>query len=75
MNNPVAHASSDPKGWKKKWLTNRKPQAMAHGAQGAEEVDLTVTHDVIDPDKFMEHVRDMKKMGKRKEMGAKNMPF
>jgi hypothetical protein len=75
MTNPVAHASSDPRGWRRMWLTNRKPQAMVNGAQGAEDVNLTVTHDVIDPDKFMKHVEHMEKMGKRKEMGAKNMPI
>ncbi len=48
---------------------------MMHGVQGAEEVDLVVTHDVIDPEKFRQHVMAMEAMGKRKEMGAKNMPF
>ncbi len=75
MTNPVAHASNDPRGWRKKWLTNRKPQAMNNGAQGAEEVNLTVTHDVIDPDKFTTHVMNMEGLGKRKEMGAKNKPL
>lgn len=75
MTKPVAHDSADPKGWRKKWLTNRKPQAMSGGAQEAIESNLTVTHDVIDPDKFAKHVENMEKMGKRKEMGAKNKPF
>ncbi len=75
MTNPVAHETTDPKRWRKMWLTNRKPQAMMHGVQGAEEVDLVVTHDVIDPEKFRQHVMAMETMGKRKEMGAKNMHF
>jgi hypothetical protein len=75
MTKPVAHATADARAWRRNWLTNRKPQAMANGAQAADEVDLKVTHDVIDPDKFAKHVAKMEKDGKRKEMGAQNSPL
>ena len=77
LTKPIKHTPADPVAWKKKWLDNRKPQALANGAQGAAETNLIVTHDVKENDleKFKKHVAQMGKDSEREEMGAQNMPF
>jgi hypothetical protein len=78
LTKPVKHIHADPVAWRKKWKDDRRPQALAGGAQGAEEATLTVKHDIKDQkelEKFKKHVSKMGKDGKRKEMGSQNMPF
>jgi hypothetical protein len=78
LTNPVKHQAGDSVAWKKKWLDDRKPQALANGAQGTAEANLTVKHDVKtqkDLEKFKKHVAQMGRDGEREEMGAQNMPF
>lgn len=78
LTNPVKHRADDTGAWRKKWSDDRKPQALAIGAQGAAEAKLTVKHDIKDQKEleiFKKHVSKMEEKGKRKEMGAHNMPF
>jgi hypothetical protein len=78
LTNPVKHQADDTGAWRKKWLDDRKPQALVVGAQGAAEAKLTVKHDIKDQKElefFKKHVSKMEEKGKRKEMGAQNMPF
>jgi hypothetical protein len=49
---------------------------LAHGAEGVDEVEkLKVKHKIKHDADFKAHVQDFENKGKRKEMGAKNMPF
>jgi hypothetical protein len=76
VTNPVVHEAADHAAWKDKWTNDRKPQAMAHGADKVDEVEtLKVKHEVTDKNfaDFKAHVESMK--DKRKEMGAKNLPY
>ena len=76
--NPVVHDAPDHAAWKGKWSKERKPQAMAHGADNAvEDGNIHVQHEVKEEnfEKFKKHVEAMEASGKRKEMGAKNRPY
>jgi hypothetical protein len=76
--NPVVHDAPDHVAWKDKWSKDRKPQAMAHGADNAvEDGKIQVQHEVKEEnfEKFKKHVEAMEASGKRKEMGAKNLPY
>ena len=79
MTKPVVHEVADHAAWKDKWTNDRKPQAMAHGADKVDEVDevekIKVKHEVTDANfaDFKAHVESMK--AKRDEMGAKNLPY
>jgi hypothetical protein len=76
--NPVVHDAPDHVAWKGKWSKERKPQAMAHGADKADEDgNIKVQHEVKEEnfEKFKKHVDAMEASGKRKEMGAKNPPY
>jgi acylphosphatase len=51
---------------------------MAHGADNAvEDGKIKVQHEVKEEnfEKFKKHVETMEASGKRKEMGAKNLPY
>jgi hypothetical protein len=78
VTNPVVHEAANHAAWKDKWSKDRKPKALAHGADKADEDgNIKVKHDVTDTkfDEFKKHVEEMEASGKRKEMGAKNLPY
>jgi hypothetical protein len=55
---------------------NRIEEGKKHGSNPDVMAGNMVTHNVAgDAKAFEDHVKEFEKLGKRKEMGAKNKPF